>query len=288
VSACGLWNTGFVEPYDFGRVSVTALIPAFGRGEFTDIPWAREMLACLGAKGLTPESGPWNDRAAQDFAAFFESRFKAVNRILEEQGTTQILELAAGLSPRGMDFAQRGVTYVEADLPESSALKREIVTAVLGRVPDRLFFCAASVIDSEQLASCCSAFSNRPIAVTTEGLLRYLTFEEKAQLAANVRDILSRFGGIWITTDVHLRKWIEQHRAPINRDTETERFGRDLRPNYFDDLDHARTFFEQCGFEVESRPLLAGIRDRVVSLPHAPEELVAELNDRQVFVLRLH
>jgi O-methyltransferase involved in polyketide biosynthesis len=275
-----------VEQYDFRRVSVTALVPALARGEFTDIPWAKEMLACLRAKGSILSDGPWNERAPSEFAPFFESRFKAVNRILEEQGFTQILELAAGFSPRGMDLAQRGIVYVEADLAESIVLKREVVTAVLGQVPANLHLCPASVLDRAQLSACCAAFVDRPVAVTTEGLLRYFTFGEKTQLAGNVRDILSRYGGLWITTDIHLRHWA-QRRGPINRKTETERFGRSLDPNYFDDLEHARTFFEGCGFQVESRPLLEGIRDRVISLPNAPAELAAELNDRRVFVLRV-
>jgi O-methyltransferase involved in polyketide biosynthesis len=276
-----------VEKYDFRRVSVTALIPAFARGESTDIPWAKEVLACLRAKGSVLSDGPWSHRATHDYASFFESRFKAVNRILEEHGAAQILELAAGLSPRGMDMAQRDVVYVEADLAESIALKREVVTAVLGQVPANLFLCAANVVDRSEFLGCCSVFTNRPVAVTTEGLLRYLTFGEKTQLAANVRDLLSRYGGIWITTDIHLRQWAQGHRGPVNRETETERLGRNLDPNYFDDIDHARTFFERCGFQVESRPLLEGIRERVVSLPHAPDELVSELNDRRIFILRL-
>ena len=186
-----------------------------------------------------------------------------------------------------MDLAQRDIVYVEADLAESIALKREVVTAVLGQVPANLLLCAASVLDRSEVLGCCSAFINRPVAITTEGLLRYLTFEEKTQLAANVHEILSRYGGIWITTDIHLRHWAQRHRGPINRETETERLGRNLDPNYFTDMDHARTFFETCGFQVESRPLLEGLRDRVVSLPHAPDELVSELNDRRTFILRL-
>ncbi len=275
-----------MEPYDFRRVSVTALMPALARGEFTDIPWAKEMLACLRTKGTVLSDGPWNERAGHDYAPFLEARFKAVNRILDEHSATQILELAAGLSPRGMDFAQRGVVYAEADLPESSALKREIVTAVLGRIPSNLHLCAASVLDSAALSACCAAFTDRPVSITTEGLLRYLTFEEKTQLAANVRDILARFGGMWITTDIHLRHWA-QRRSPVHRETETERLGRVLDPNYFDDLEHARTFFEGCGFQVESRPLLGGIRERVISLPNATDELVEELTDRRVFILRV-
>jgi len=79
----------------------------------------------------------------------------------------------------------------------------------------------------------------------------------------------------------------EGARPPLPRLNETERLGRNLDPNYFDDLEHARAFFEGCGFEVESRPLLEGIRETVISLPNATEELLAELNDRKTFTLRV-
>lgn len=261
-------------------------MPAFARGEYTDIAWAKELLTCLRAKGTVFSDGPWGQHAGRDFVAFVEARFKAVNRVLEEHGAAQIIELASGLSPRGMDFAQRGAVYVEVDLPESIVLKREIVTAVLGRVPANLYLCAASVLDGAALLASCAAFTDGPVAITTEGLLRYLTFAEKTQLAANVRGILSRFGGFWITTDIHLRQWAERRRL-ILREAETERLGRVLDANYFDDPEHARTFFEGCGFQVESRPLLEGIRESVVSLPYAPEDLLSEMNDRRIFILRL-
>jgi hypothetical protein len=46
-----------VEPYDFNLVTKTALIPAFARGQFTDIPWAKEMLTFLRSKDLNLDSG---------------------------------------------------------------------------------------------------------------------------------------------------------------------------------------------------------------------------------------
>jgi len=271
--------------YDFRRVSTTALIPAFGRGEYSDIPWAKEMLAFLRARGLTPEGGLWNERGAQNYAPFFESRFKSVNRILAERGARQVLELAAGLSPRGMDFAQRGIVFVEADLAESSELKRGIVTALCGAVPPNLHLCVASVIDSAEFRQCCGVFSDGPVAVATEGLLRYLTFHEKKLLSANVRELLTRHGGFWVTTDIHLRQWARGHRRVTSRQRETELLGRDLDPNYFEDVGHAQRFFEECGFAVDSRPLLEGIRESVITLPMAPDDLLAELNDRRTFVL---
>jgi hypothetical protein len=131
------------------------------------------------------------------------------------------------------------------------------------------------------------ACSIGPVGIATEGLLRYLTFPEKEQLAANVREILSRFGGIWVTTDIHLRQWAHRKGSPIPRVSETERLGRNLDPNYFDDLAHATSFFEGCGFEVESRPLLEGITEKVLTLPNAPPELIAELHERRTFTLRI-
>lgn len=272
------------EDYDFRRVSVTALVPAFARGEHTQIPWAKEMLTILRDRGATLSGSAWSELSTRDAAHFAEARFCAVSRLLEEKGATQVLELASGLSPRGMDFAQRGVVYVEADLAESTSMKREIVTAIFGSVPEGLHLCPASVVDRAQLLACCSPFdTGQPVAVTTEGLLRYLTFEEKTQLAANVYEILRRYGGWWITPDIHLREWAVRL-PPAYRETETATLGRDLNANYFEDLDHARAFFESCGFRVDSRPLLEGIRGQLVVHPQN-EQMVAELNDRRIFVL---
>ena len=272
-----------MDHYDFERVSVTALIPAFARGEYTNIPWAREMLGVLRDRGVVLPEGPWSDPRLRGFAPLFDARFRAVTRLVEEKGATQVLELAAGLSPRGMDFARRGIAYVEADLAESTRRKREIIISILGAVPENLYLCSASALDRAELLACCARFAaGRPIALTTEGLLRYLTFEEKALVAANVREILQRYGGWWITPDIHLKSWAERQN-PVDRQSERERLGRSLDANYFDNLDHARRFFESCGFAVESRPLLESVRDQIAVPPE--ENPPIDLNDLRLFIL---
>jgi len=270
--------------YDFRQVSVTAFVVAYARGLYTDIPLAKEMFAVLRDRGATLSGTPWSEQKGREFAPFVDARFRAVSRLIQEKDATQVLELAAGLSPRGMDLAQRGMVYVEADLPDSTVMKREIVTAILGSVPANLHLCPASVVDRAQLLACCSPFdAARPLAIATEGLLRYLTFDEKAQLAANVHEILSRYGGWWITPDIHLRKWMVARQTPAHRESESATLGRDLDPNYFDDLDHAHAFFEGNGFTVDSRPLLAGLEGQV-ALPEK-EDRMAELNERRVFIV---
>jgi O-methyltransferase involved in polyketide biosynthesis len=273
-----------METYDFRQVSVTAMVPAFARGEYTKIPWAKEMLAILRARETALSHGPWSEQSARGYAPLFEARFLAVSRLLQEKRATQVLELAAGLSPRGIELAQRGVVYVEADLADSSAMKRELVTAILGSVPKNLHLCAASVIDREQLLACCSAFNaEQPVAVTTEGLLRYLTFEEKTQLATNVHEVLRRHGGWWITTDIHLRSFFQRQTAAY-RENEKETLGRSLDSNYFADVDHARQFFEGCGFVVDSRPLIEGIHDQLTA-PQDDPEITALLKQYTLFVM---
>jgi hypothetical protein len=59
--------------------------------------------------------------------------------------------------------------------------------------------------------------------------------------------------------------------------------GRSLDANYFEDFDHARQFFECCGFAVDSRPLLQGIQDQIAARPN--EEQAAMLNDSRLFIL---
>lgn len=71
-----------MQSYDFSRVSVTALIPAFARGLYTEIPFANQMLEVLRDCGVTLSEGPWAGSGARDHAAYFEARFLAVNHIL--------------------------------------------------------------------------------------------------------------------------------------------------------------------------------------------------------------
>ena len=276
--------TDGLETYDFGRVSATAMGPVIGRGEYTDIPFAKEI--CF---YLQEHSQPPSDeflKGAREHAAFFEARFKAVSHLLVERRATQIFELASGFSPRGLDPAFHSVTYVEVDLPEMIEQKREMVIALLGAIPSHLKFCSASVLNRDELAQGLTDFRKEPVAVTSEGLLRYLTFEEKSQLAENVREILGTYGGMWITPDIHLRKSAPERQPQSGMDWNfAAQLGRDIDPNYFDDFAHARSFFEGCGFQVEERPLLEGIRQRVISLPLASQDLLAELEDRRIYTM---
>jgi O-methyltransferase involved in polyketide biosynthesis len=82
----------------------------------------RPMMAVSGALG-----GP-------TLESYLLARHRAIDAVLtraiEEEGVTQVLEVACGLSPRGWRFTSRypGLTYIEADLPGMAGRKREALT----------------------------------------------------------------------------------------------------------------------------------------------------------------
>ena len=103
-----------------------------------------------------------------------------INQLIAE-GTTQILEIACGLSPRGHDFTKRypHLQYIEADLPDMAAQKqallnkhhafgkhhRVIACNILEKgSPHGLDFILREVLDP-----------NQPTLVITEGLINYFS-----------------------------------------------------------------------------------------------------------------
>jgi hypothetical protein len=62
-----------------------------------------------------------------------------LERAIEQHGVTQVIEVAAGLSPRGWRFSERygdRLTYVEADLPQMAQRKRRALER-MGSLSDR-------------------------------------------------------------------------------------------------------------------------------------------------------
>jgi O-methyltransferase involved in polyketide biosynthesis len=96
-------------------------------------------------------------------------------------------------------------------------------------------------------------FQPGQLAVINEGLLRYLNFTQKAQVAQNVHALLEHFGGIWITPDITTRKTIVSTSKGAEYQRIQDLAGIDIDANSFRDEQQARDFFTQQGFRVTSR-----------------------------------
>jgi O-methyltransferase involved in polyketide biosynthesis len=130
----------------------------------------------------------------------------------------QIVEVAAGLSPRGWRFRTRygdRITYVEADLSGMIENKRRILAELGGETPhhrtavvDALAGAGSTSIDS----ICASLDPRRGTAIVTEGLVNYFDTEAMIGMWRRFGAALRRFPrGVYLS-DLILR---DGNRTPL-------------------------------------------------------------------------
>jgi O-methyltransferase involved in polyketide biosynthesis len=221
----------------------------------TSLPFARQAAELLWGASAVAEAErktvatPW----ALGRRFHFEQRARSIDAAIELVGSTRILELAAGLSFRGLDMAARraDVTYLDTDLPQMAATKADLVRRLHPKpLQGTLLVNPLNALDPEAFRASVDLLPSAPIAVVQEGLLMYLDEAEKAALAANVRAALLARGGAWITADVYLRSAFQPQ-----RDERTANFLREHRveEKKFADYAAATTFFKSEGLRVARR-----------------------------------
>lgn len=231
---------------EYEEISPTAIVTSYPR-TFTDIPYEKEIYNWL--ENHCKES----TTLYKNLAPELEARYKQINKLLDKSGIKQVIEIAAGYSSRGLIYSQKGYNYIEMDLEGVSKNKKDLLNTINSNIPTNLKIVTGNALSKDDFNKCKEYLNkNEPVAIINEGLLRYLTFEEKRIVAENIYEILSKYGGIWITSDVTPKKFIvSQNRAlkgfNNNVTTITSRNNLD---NRFEDIEHVKEFFGEIGFEV--------------------------------------
>jgi O-methyltransferase involved in polyketide biosynthesis len=139
-------------------------------------------------------------------------RHRVIDALLEDEIAAgrvgQVLEVAAGMSPRGWRFTERhpGLVYVEADLPDMAARKREALGRI-GRPPThRVADLDALATDGPlSLAAVAAGLdADAGLAIITEGLLSYLPEDAVRALWSAFADAIGRFPGGAYLADLHV------------------------------------------------------------------------------------
>lgn len=239
---------------DFSTISPSAKSLLMVKAQ-TSLPFARRAAELLwgsdavDAAGREAEAVPGGVGRRQHF----ELRARSIDEAIERRGMTRIVELAAGLSFRGLDLAARraDVFYLDSDLPEMTALKTELVPRLHAQpLPGTLLLRPLDALDAAAFRAAIAEVPPGELAIVEEGLLMYLDEQEKSQLAANVRDALRDRGGVWITADIYVRSALQPQ-----RDARTQAFLAQHRveENKFASWDAATAYFEANGFRVVER-----------------------------------
>jgi len=142
------------------------------------------------------------------------ARHRVIDHMLEAAIASgrvgQVVEVAAGLSPRGWRFAERhgdAITYVEADLPGMAAQKRAILARLGGESPRHRVVELDALADAGpgSIAQVVAGLDpTRGTAIITEGLLNY--FDEDAVVGIwrrFARALAPTAGGLYLS-DLHL------------------------------------------------------------------------------------
>lgn len=282
---------------NYDKIGPTAWSVAYQR-TLADIKYSKEIFdelaSMIASTDLKQRDYFEKSKTSKYSTVRVEARYKLINRILEWQRPVQVFEIAAGLSPRGLSMAEANpdLTYVELDLPGMTNEKRRILSQIEAkfkrRIPN-LNIEPGDALEYESLFAATKHFRHGNIAVINEGLLRYLNFEQKAKVSQNVHQLLENFGGVWITPDITLRQVIMSEGGYGERQSMKELAGMDIYANSFRDVEHAKDFFTQQGFQVEPHSYIE-IEDELVSpakLGMSREEVIEAINNGAVFLMRI-
>ena len=185
---------------------------------YTGYVWERNG---LGVPDLTPAAGralyvvgqplllPVDRLGGPTLEHFLLARHRIIDRLLEHEIRTgrvgQVVELAAGMSPRGLRFTQEhaDLTYVEVDLP-AIAERKERALAERGALNARHRVAAVDVFGDELAALFAQLDPARGAAVVTEGLLNYFPTDRVEVLWSRIAGELGRFPSGLYLSDLHL------------------------------------------------------------------------------------
>jgi O-methyltransferase involved in polyketide biosynthesis len=141
-----------------------------------------------------------------------------LDRAIERGEVTQVVEIAAGLSPRGWRFARRypdRLTYVETDLPGMAARKRRALERI-GTLSEHHRVEEVDALRDDgpgSLAELAAGLDRgQGLAILTEGLLGYIDRTAVDGLWRRFARVLSGFASGRYISDIHLG---DVHRTPL-------------------------------------------------------------------------
>lgn len=125
-------------------------------------------------------------------------RHTAINSLLANANCRQVIEIAAGFSPRGsMVSATSDLDYFEIDMPDVVALKNKQLNstsagcAVLARDNFKLLPGDITQLDFEE-------FPERTSFIITEGLMMYFNRAAQLQIWKRIAEFIARNGGEYV------------------------------------------------------------------------------------------
>jgi O-methyltransferase involved in polyketide biosynthesis len=207
---------------------------------------------------LRPLHGLATVTGAPTLQAFLLARHRLIDHLLNQaiaQGrVSQVIEVAAGLSPRGWRFKQQHgskLRYVEADLPDMAARKRALLqnAGLLTAGHEVQALDALADAGPQSLSTLADTLDlSKGTAIITEGLINYFDTPTVAAMWARFGRVLARFPEGLYLSDIHLHNankgaGVQAFKALLSTFVKGRVF------LHFDDEAQAETQLREAGFD---------------------------------------
>jgi O-methyltransferase involved in polyketide biosynthesis len=239
---------------DFSSISPSARWLLLMKGH-TNIPYARKTAELLEYPNKYIPDFKKKDFALWAGAFHFESRYWSIDQLLKDLTIKNILELSSGYSLRSLDYVmQKGVHYIDTDLPDVIASKKEFVKGLTkdGTVTSgKLEMLPLNALDATNFQEIICHFPQGEVVIVNEGLLTYLNKQEQKKLCSIIRNILIERGGYWITADIYLKNRRPKLGLKFNDEIMAFNERQNTEGNSFGSFIEAEMFFKDMGFAID-------------------------------------
>ena len=217
--------------------------------------------------------GPVLPTYMKDFHRYLFIRHRAFEERLDATVPDMVIEVAAGLSPRGLTYARRWARtrYLELDLPNMVAAKRKRLQSL--RLPPNYHLAETDILARDFIERLpLKPTPDQTLMVITEGLMDYLNMAEKHRAWENIVALMKMAAP---DSRYLMECWPRQRVLPASPAGRlgvkgvSMLVGRRVDENLHENRKEAEAALRQAGFATVSRPdLVSPLRDAGLD-PHA-------------------
>ena len=230
-------------------------------------------------------------------AITIELRYALANRMIEQAGNKNVLDLACGYTPKAKYLMERGYHYVGGDLPAVAEDMARVSRELLG---GKALFQAVDVTNGESVAAAAANLPDGPVTIDCEGLAAYLDKNEMTAMVKSIAAVLAERGGCWVTTDFESDSYFlviaqavsagqgEKFLKLVESQVEKKTADAAHAP-VFANNEEKVAFLQSMGLAVERRPITGvadmGLRTLYACTPEQRQAIAAALEKINVWIM---
>ena len=256
------------------------------------VPEAVEYIKYLDAEAVVkPDKINQYERVEKVNKIYQEIRYASLNDYFVANHYANVLDLGCGVSPRCLYTSERGIKYVGTDLDEMVKLLDIYAPNFINEArKDYVRFVVADAANRKEMLNAAKGFDGK-ICIIEEGLLMYLSRDQQKIMLENIRDILKKNGGCFLTSDFVAGKvFMSIGRTLYGNDDamtiglETKKLYEELSEILFNETmfkstEEAIKFIESVGLKVEAIPLFQNAAPDIRSIRDLNNGDIAKMNE---------